>query len=162
MSMKKVLSLKDVLQVAAKARKEGKIIVATNGVFDILHVGHTRNLSDAKKLGDILLVGINSDASVRKNKGPLRPIVPQKERAEMLAALSSVDYVFIFGEKTPFSWIKKIKPHIHVKGGGKDILAHPDFPAQRETIKGIGAKFVLLKHADGKSTSNIIKKIRSS
>jgi D-glycero-beta-D-manno-heptose 1-phosphate adenylyltransferase len=160
--MKKVLPLSQVLKVAANARKAGKTIVATNGCFDILHVGHIRNLAAAKKLGDILVVGINSDLSVRRNKGPLRPIVPERERAEMLAALSSVDYVFIFGEKTPFTWIKKVKPHIHVKGGGKDILAHPDLPAQKKTLDSIGAKFVLLKHADGKSTSNIIKKIRAS
>jgi len=156
---KKIPSFAEVLRAAQKARKAGKTIVATNGCFDILHVGHIRNLAAAKALGDILIVGINSDASVRKNKGPSRPIVSERERAEMLAALESVDYVFIFKEKTPFNWIKKIKPHIHVKGGGKDVLAHPDFPAQEKVLKAIKARFVLLPHAEGKSTTRLIAKI---
>lgn len=156
---KKVLPLSAIVKAVAQAKREGKTIVATNGVFDILHVGHIRNLTAAKKLGDVLVVGINSDASVRKNKGPSRPIVPEKERAEMLAALESVSHVFIFKEKTPFNWIRKIKPHIHVKGGGKDVLAHPDFPAQQRVLKAIKARFVLLSHADGKSTTRLIEKI---
>jgi rfaE bifunctional protein nucleotidyltransferase chain/domain len=153
-------SFKEALLAATKARRAGKKIVATNGVFDILHVGHIRNLASAKELGDILIVGINSDASVRANKGPARPVVPERERAEMLAALASVDHVFVFSGKTPFAWIKKLKPHVHVKGGGKDVLAHPDFPAQKKTLDVIGARFVLVPHSKGKSTSAIIKRIK--
>jgi rfaE bifunctional protein nucleotidyltransferase chain/domain len=160
MARKKVVSLPEVLREAAALRRSGKCIVATNGCFDILHVGHIRNLAAAKALGDALFVGINSDASVRKNKGPSRPIVSERERAEMLAALESVDYVFVFGGKTPFSWIKKLRPHIHVKGGGKDVLEHPDFPAQKKTLDAISAKFVLIPHSKGKSTSAIIGKIK--
>lgn len=155
----KVVSQKEALALAARARKAGRTVVATNGCFDILHVGHIRNLQAAKALGDVLIVGINSDVSVRKNKGLTRPIVPERERAEMLAALESVDYVFIFNEKTPFSWIKKLKPHIHVKGGGQDVLAHPDFPAQQRVLKSVKAKFVLLPHAQGKSTTRLMQKI---
>lgn len=157
---KKVLSLPEVLREVAALRKSGKRIVATNGCFDILHVGHIRNLKQAKTLGDVLVVGVNSDVSVRKNKGTSRPIVPERERAEMLAALESVDYVFVFGGRTPFAWIKKLRPHIHVKGGGKDVLTHPDFPAQSKTLEVLGAQFVLIPHSKGKSTSAIIEKIK--
>jgi rfaE bifunctional protein nucleotidyltransferase chain/domain len=157
----KVGTFAEVLQKANAASKRGKNIVSTNGCFDILHVGHIRNLAAAKRLGDLLIVGVNSDASVRKNKGTERPVVPARERAEMLAALECVDYVFVFGGRTPFSWIKKLKPHMHVKGGGKDVLEHPDFPAQKKVLDSIGAKFVLLPHQKGKSTSALIRKIQT-
>lgn len=156
----KIKSLKGVLQMAAAARKAGKKIVATNGCFDILHVGHVRNLSAAKKLGDVLIVGINSDASVRRNKGPSRPVVGERERAEVLAGLESVDYVFIFHERTPFSWIKKLRPHVHVKGGGKDIKNHPDFAVQKQVVQASGGRLVLLPHTKGHSTSALVRKIR--
>lgn len=158
----KVLPYKKVREKVARARKGGKVIVATNGCFDILHVGHVRNFASAKKLGDILVVGVNSDASVRENKGPTRPIVPARERAEVVAGLESVDYVFIFSGKTPFSWIKDLKPDIHVKGGGADVRMHPDFPEQERIIASYGGKLVLLKHVSGKSTSNIVRKIQES
>ncbi|OHA89211.1 MAG: hypothetical protein A2741_00250 [Candidatus Zambryskibacteria bacterium RIFCSPHIGHO2_01_FULL_43_27] len=157
--MKKIQSLEKILYITNKARKRGKKIVSTNGCFDILHIGHIRNLVAAKKLGDLLIVGINSDSSVRVNKGSLRPIVPAQERAEVIAALGSVDYVFIFSGTTPFSWIKKLRPHIHVKGGGEDIKKHPNFWAQKRVIEGGGGKFILLRHIKGKSTSRIINKM---
>lgn len=156
---KKIKKLRDVIAVARTARRAGKKIVTTNGCFDILHVGHVRNLQAAKKLGDVLIIGINSDASVRRNKGPSRPIVPERERAELLAALDAVDYVFIFGAETPFSWIKKLRPHIHVKGGGEDIKNHPLFPAQKRAIEQGGGRFILLPHIEGKSTTRIIRRI---
>jgi len=149
------------MAVAAAARKRGKKIVTTNGCFDILHVGHVRNLAAAKKLGDVLIVGINSDASVRRNKGPSRPLVPARERAEILAALSVVDYVFIFGEETPFSWIKKLRPHFHVKGGGEDVKNHPDFAEQKHVVEQSGGRLVLVPHVKGKSTSILVHKIRA-
>lgn len=158
--MKNIKTLKAILAIAEKARKQGKKIVATNGCFDILHVGHVRNLAAARKLGDVLIVGINSDASVRTSKGKTRPIVPQKERAEVLASLAGVDYVFVFNGRTPFAWIKKLKPHIHVKGAGKDVLANPDFLEQKRVIESYGGKFVLLPHHSGKSTSNIVRSIK--
>lgn len=157
--MKKIIKLKDVVAIARVARRAGKKIVATNGCFDILHVGHVRNLQAAKKLGDLLIVGINSDASVRGSKGPSRPIVPERERAELLAALDAVDYVFIFGARTPFAWIKELRPDIHVKGGGEDIRNHPDFQAQKHFIEQGGGRFVLLPHVEGKSTTKIISRI---
>lgn len=157
--MGKVISIAEAQKIAAKARKGGMKVVSTSGCFDILHVGHVRNMQAAKKLGDILMVGVNSDASVRMNKGPLRPIVPARERAEVMAALESVDYAFIFPEKTPFKWISKIKPDIQVKGGAADVKAHPDFKKHVETVEKAGGKMVLLKHHHGRSTSSIIKRI---
>lgn len=144
------------------ARKQGKKIVTTNGCFDILHVGHVRNLEEASCLGDILVVGINSDASIRKNKGPTRPIIGERERAEMLAALEVVDYVFIFSGRTPNTWIRKLRPHIHVKGGGKDSATHPDLPAQRCVVERAGGKLVLVTHHKGRSTTSLIEKIRKA
>ena len=155
--MNKVKTLKEVLRATKAARKAGKKIVATNGCFDIMHVGHITSFTQAKKLGDILVVGINSDASVRTNKGDLRPIISERDRAEVVAALRVVDHVFIFPEKTPFSWMKKMRPDIQVKG--IDTKNHPDFAAQKRTVEKIGAKFVLLPLVKGKSTTKIIDKI---
>lgn len=158
--MKKVKSLKEVEAAVKRARRAGQRIVATNGCFDILHVGHVRNLSAAKALGDILIVGVNSDASVRENKGPSRPIVPERERAEILAELVSVDYVFIFSGKTPLAWIKRLRPDIHVRGGGEDVRNHPDFPAHLAVVKSYGGTFVLVPHVKDRSTTRLIHKIR--
>ncbi len=160
--MAKVLTFAEVLRAVEKDRKVGKKIVATNGCFDILHVGHVRNFEEAKKQGDILVVGINSDASVRANKGPSRPIISEKERAEIVASLKPVDYVFIFSGKTPFTWITKLKPDIHVKGGGDDIKAHPDYPKHKEVVEKAGGRMVLLTHHHGRSTSAILKRIIDS
>src|SRR5580704_3026242 len=117
----KIKSLNQIKKIADTAKAKGSVIVTTNGCFDILHVGHVHNLKKAKSHGDILIVGINSDASVRRYKGKSRPIVPQRERAEVLAALGAVDYVFIFDDDTPIPWISKIKPHIHAKGGDRKL-----------------------------------------
>ncbi|MDE2071484.1 MAG: adenylyltransferase/cytidyltransferase family protein [Patescibacteria group bacterium] len=157
----KIKTLSEVVAIARRARRAGKKVVATNGCFDILHVGHIRNFAAAKALGDILIVGINSDVSVRNIKGSSRPIILQKERAEMLAALKDIDYVFVFGGTTPHSWIQKIRPHIHVKGGGADIRKHPLFKAQQRVIEDSGGTFILVPHVRGKSTSDIIRKIQT-
>ena len=157
--MAKVSTFKEVLKATEAARKNGKKIVATNGCFDLVHVGHVRNLEAAKKLGDVLVVGINSDSSVRTNKGDLRPIVSEKERAIVIAGLASVDHVFIFSGRTPFTWIQKLRPHIHVKGGGKDIQNHPDIQKQRDVVERVGGKLVFVPHQQGKSTTNIIEKV---
>lgn len=157
--MDKVQSLENVKRIVNKARKAGKKIVTTNGCFDILHIGHVRNLEAAKRLGDILIIGVNSDSSVRQNKGPLRPIVPARERAELIASLEAVDHVFIFSSKTPFSWIEKLRPDIHVKSDVDDVKRHPDFLGQKSIVEKIGGKIILVPHKRGYSTSKIIDRI---
>ncbi|MDO8408433.1 MAG: adenylyltransferase/cytidyltransferase family protein [bacterium] len=148
------------LRVAENARRAGKRVVSTNGCFDMLHVGHVRYLAAAKKLGDVLIVGVNSDTSVRENKGPSRPLVRARERAEILAALECVDYAFTFPGRTPCPWIKKLRPDIHVKGGGKDVPLHPDFPAMKAAVEQAGGRLVLVAHTPEHSTSALIRKIR--
>lgn len=131
-------------------------VVFTNGCFDILHVGHVRYLKDARALGDVLVVGLNSDASVKRLKGPQRPVTTEDERAEMLASLGAVDYVVQFEEDTPLSLIEKVAPDVLVKGG--------DWPPE----KIVGSSFVLargghvqsLPFHPGKSTTNILERIQ--
>jgi len=134
---------------------KGKRVVFTNGCFDILHYGHAKYLQQAKAKADILVVAINSDASVRKLKGNDRPLVSQEFRAKMVAALSSVDYVVIFPEETPLEIIKFLKPDILVKGGDwqEDKIVGADF------VKSCGGKVYSIKFIPGFSTTNIIKKI---
>lgn len=132
-----------------------KKIVFTNGCFDILHVGHKRYLQQAAALGDILVVGVNSDASVRRLKGPSRPINPEQDRAEILCALGFIDYVVIFDEDTPYELIKKIQPDVLVKGGDYK----PEEVVGRDIVEARGGKLALISFVEGKSTTNIIKKI---
>src|SRR3989338_7940723 len=113
----KIKSLNELIKIVDKLKSQNKKIVTTNGVFDILHAGHVKYLEEAKKLGDILIVGINTDKSVKQNKGDNRPINDEKSRMLVLAALESVDYVFLFNEKDPRNWLEKLKPNIHVKAG---------------------------------------------
>lgn len=152
---KKVKKLKEVLAAVRKARRRNLKIVTTNGCFDLLHIGHVRNLEFAKSQGDILVVGINSDKSVKSFKGESRPIVPEKERAEMIAALESVDYVFIFGEKNPVAWLKKIKPDVHIKGADRKL----EEIAEAEILKKMGTKLILMPLVKDKSTTRLLKKI---
>lgn len=150
--MKNLISIKLANKFFKKVNKK---IVFTNGCFDILHVGHVRYLKEAKKLGDILVVGLNSDSSVNKIKGEKRPIVNEKERAEILLSLEAVDYVVIFEEETPFKLIKKINPDILVKGGDwkeEDIVGSDIVRKKGGTVKSIS-------YIEGKSTTNIIEKI---
>lgn len=160
--MGKVVSIEEAVAAANEARAKGLVIVATNGCFDILHVGHARNLADAKALGDILFVGVNSDTSVQENKGPARPIITEAERVEMVAALAAVDYAFIFRETTPLSWIARLRPAIHVKGGGEDIRQHPDFAEHERIVVEGGGEMVLVPHHQGTSTTSIIKRIQGA
>lgn len=155
-SRKKILSLNSIVQITARLRKQGKRVVTTNGCFDILHVGHVRNLEFSKSLGDVLVVGVNSDASVRHNKGKDRPLVPERERAEMIGALASVDYVFIFSDKTPDAWLRKVRPDIHTKGQDRTLREI----VERETLKKLGTKLVLVPYMKGKSTTNLIARAR--
>jgi rfaE bifunctional protein nucleotidyltransferase chain/domain len=150
-----LLKLRELTTIANNLKKEGKKTIFTNGCFDILHIGHVRYLEDAKKLGDILIVGVNSDESVRILKGKCRPIIPDIERAEILAALKCVDYVVIFNELTPENIIAHLKPSIHVKGGDYVIDQIPE----SKLVESFGGKTIILNEVKGKSTSGIIQKI---
>ena len=139
------------------ARAAGKRIVFTNGVFDILHPGHLRYLQAARRHGDVLIVGLNSDASVRRNKGPGRPINPEAERAEVLEALACVDAVSVFDEDTPAEIIRRVQPDILVKGA--------DWPADqivgRDTVEARGGRVILEPVEQGYSTTDLITRVRS-
>ncbi len=149
----------ELAEAVRKARAEGKTVVFTNGCFDILHVGHVRYLQDARALGDLLVVGVNTDDSVRRLKGPTRPVVSEWERAEILAALQCVDYVSLFNEDTPVELITAIRPSIHVKGGDYKV---EDLPEAEAVIAG-GGKIVIVSFSstdsEGFSTTNVIGKI---
>lgn len=154
--MKDKVKQKEELKIVLdKLKEEGKRVVFTNGCFDLLHIGHTRYLEDAKKLGDILIVAVNSDHSVRAIKGEQRPVIPDKERAEVLSALQCVDYVMIFDEPNPHNIISFLKPNILVKGGDWD----EDAIIGREVVENNGGKVVRIPEIKGSSTSNIIDKI---
>jgi D-beta-D-heptose 7-phosphate kinase/D-beta-D-heptose 1-phosphate adenosyltransferase len=142
--------------LATKLREQGRRIVFTNGVFDILHPGHLRYLQHARSLGDTLIVGLNADASVRRNKGPERPINPQDERAEILEALECVEAVVLFEEDTPDRIIKAIQPDILVKGAdwGENAIVG------RDTVEARGGRVVRVPIEQGYSTTEIIRKIR--
>jgi len=138
---------------------EGKRVVWTNGCFDILHVGHVRSLRDAKALGDVLVVGINSDASVRKIKGEGRPVVGQDDRAELLSALEPVDYVTIFEETDPVAVLSKLKPDIHCKGAEYADGKRP--VPERDIVLGYGGEIRFLPLHEGRSTSGMLERVKS-
>ncbi|ADL11774.1 D-glycero-beta-D-manno-heptose 1-phosphate adenylyltransferase [Acetohalobium arabaticum] len=151
--LKKVTALSDLKEILQD--KTDEEIVFTNGCFDILHVGHIRYLQEAKAKGDFLVVGINSDKSVQQLKGKKRPIVPEMERAEMLAALEMIDYVVIFAEVTAKSIISELKPDIYVKGGDYKIDELPE----AEVVAEYGGRIELVKEVKGASTTNIVAEI---
>ena len=153
--MGEILKLKNLLIKVSELKSENKIIVTTNGCFDIIHAGHVRYLKKAKELGDILIVCLNSDSSVKKLKGSSRPLNNTNDRAEVLAAFNSVDYVVIFEEDTPSSVLEEIKPDIHVKGGDYSEETLPE----ADIIKKFGGKVCFIPLVKGKSTTNIINKI---
>ena len=139
-------------------RHAGKTIVFTNGCFDILHIGHLRYLQEAKALGDCLVVGLNTDESVRELKGPDRPFVSEFERGEMLAGFECVDYVVLFSEVTAIDLIKELRPNIYVKGGDyTDLSQIPE----TETVQSIGAEIVIVPKTEGKSTTRLVSQVRS-
>ena len=137
-----------------RLRADGQRVVFTNGCFDILHGGHVQYLTAARGQGDVLIVGVNSDASVRRNKGPRRPIVPEDERAALLLALRCVDYVVLFDEDTPERLIETLLPDVLVKG--RD-WAH--FVAGREAVEAAGGRVVLADLVPGRSTTSLIERI---
>lgn len=156
--MAKILSQADLLGVRKGLRAEGKSLVFTNGVFDLLHVGHVRYLAEARSLGDALVVAINSDWTVRELKGEGRPIVNELERAEVLAALRQVDFVTIFDEVSPRPLIASLLPDVLVKGGDYAL----DEIHGREEVEAAGGRVVSLPFVEGASTSTIIERMRKS
>jgi D-beta-D-heptose 7-phosphate kinase/D-beta-D-heptose 1-phosphate adenosyltransferase len=156
--MRKLLTLPEAEVFVARLRQTNKAVVFTNGVFDLLHPGHVRYLQDARREGDALVVGVNSDRSVRAIKGPARPIYLEHERAEVLSALACVDAVVVFDEDDPQQIISRLQPDVLVKGA--DWAA--DAIIGRETVEGRGGRVVRIPLAEGYSTSAIIKKIRGT
>jgi len=148
---KKIKNLHSLLNIVEKLRKEKKKVVFTNGCFDIIHPGHIKVLKEAKNNGDILIVGINSDKSIKKIKGQKRPILNQKARADIVSSFEPVDYVILFNELTPFKLIKEIKPEIIIKGG--------DWQINNIIGRTIAKKVIRIKPIKGYSTTSIIKKI---
>ena len=160
---KKIKTREEIKKISEDLKKQGKIIVSTNGSFDLLHVGHIKFLQKAKKQGDVLIIGLNTDDSVRRWKKHVgykdwesRPINDQESRSGMLAALECVDYVTLFDETECMPFIESVKPNIHVNGSeyGKDCI-------EAETVKKYGGKIYIIKIVGNYSTSNLIKKIKS-
>ena len=151
----KIKTKEELYRIVEELKKEGKTIVFTNGCFDLLHVGHIRYLEKAKGLGDLLVVGVNSDRSVRALKGPKRPILPEEERAEILSSLGFIDFVIVFDELTPLELISSLSPHVLAKGGDwtkENIVG-------KEVVENSGGEVVLLPFVEGSSTSSLIETI---
>ena len=157
-SMGKIVSQEELVQVTAREKRAGRRVVFTNGCFDLLHPGHVRCLAEARALGDVLVVAINSDRSVRGNKGHERPLVPENDRAEVLAALASVDYVTIFDEPTPRELIARVLPSVLVKGADWAL----DQVAGREEVEAAGGRVVSIPLAPGYSTTYLVQRIRNA
>jgi len=151
-----ILDASQAAEWAANLRRAGKRVVFTNGVFDLLHPGHVRYLQDARALGDALIVAVNSDRSVLANKGPERPINPELERAELLAALECVDAVVVFDEDTPHAIVSRVLPDVLVKGAdwAEDNIVG------RDVVEGRGGRVVRVELAPGFSTTELIRKVR--
>ena len=152
----KILSIEEMLVERERLRARGERVVFTNGVFDLLHVGHVRYLAQARALGDVLVVAINSDCRVRELKGPDRPVFDEGERAEILAALRNVDYVVIFDNVSPRSLISQLLPDVLVKGG--DYRLHEIHG--REEVEAAGGRVVSLPFVDGASTTTLIERMK--
>jgi rfaE bifunctional protein nucleotidyltransferase chain/domain len=157
-SMGKIISQDELIRETAREKREGRRVVFTNGCFDLIHPGHVRCLAEARALGDVLVVAVNSDKSVRGNKGPERPLVGERDRAEVLAALASVDYVTIFDEPTPRELISRVLPSILVKGADWA----PDEIAGRQEVEAAGGRVVSIPLAPGYSTTKLVQRIRDA
>ena len=153
----KLKSLEDLKVIAADARSKGRSVVFTNGCFDLLHRGHVHVLREAKACGDLLITGVNSDKSVKKIKGPARPVVPESDRSELLASLEMVDYVVLFDEPDPYELISAIRPNVLVKGGdwsdAKIVGA--------DLVEEAGGRVVVIPYIKGFSTTEIIERIKN-
>lgn len=145
----------DIEKLCEILHRAGEKIVFTNGCFDILHAGHVRYLETARSFGDCLVLGLNTDASVRGNKGPSRPINSELDRAEVVGALKSVDYVVLFGEKTAETIIAKVRPDVYVKGGDYTLETLPE----AKIVQSYGGRVEFVQMVAGRSTTNVIKKI---
>jgi rfaE bifunctional protein nucleotidyltransferase chain/domain len=153
----KIVSLETLPTLVKKLKSQGKTIVTNNGSYDIVHLGHILGLFEAKRQGDVLIVGVNSDFSVKSYKGPNRPINDERMRICLLAALSCTDYVFLFDDLDPREWLKKIQPDVHTNGAeyGTDCI-------EREVVEAHGGKVYLLSMVEGYKTTNIIEKIKKT
>jgi len=151
----KIKERKELLGIIKDLKSKGKRIVFTNGCFDLLHIGHVRYLEAARALGDVLVIGVNSDTSVRKLKGPKRPILPEEERTEILSGLGCVDYVTLFDEIDPLNLITSLRPDVLVKGGDwtKEQIVG------REEVERSGGEVLLIPFVEKASTSNLIETI---
>ncbi len=151
----KIKKREELLRIVKDLKVKGKRIVFTNGCFDLLHIGHVRYLEEAKALGDVLVVGVNSDASVRKLKGSKRPILPEGERTEILSGLGCIDYISLFDEIDPLKLITSLQPNVLVKGGDwtKEQIVG------REVVEKSGGEVVIIPFIQGASTSNLIETI---
>ncbi len=154
--MEKLVDSKNILELVDKLKSENKTIVMTNGCFDILHAGHVRYLKMSKKCGDVLILGLNSDSSVKALKGESRPINNQFDRAEVLSGLEAVDYIVLFDEISPIKLLETIKPHIYTKGADYTIETLPE----AKTVQSYGGKIEFIQLVEGKSTTKIIDKIK--
>jgi len=152
----KLVSRDEAARLAARSRRRGERVVFTNGCFDLLHVGHVRSLEQARSLGDRLLVGVNTDASVRRLKGEAHPVVPGRQRAEVLAALACVDWVVPFRETTPAALIRAVQPDVLAKGGDWAL----DEIVGRDDVEGWGGRVVRLREVPGVRSSAILAKLR--
>jgi rfaE bifunctional protein nucleotidyltransferase chain/domain len=159
MSNAKILALEKITDRAKRLRAAGKKLVATNGCFDLLHVGHVRYLRRARSLGDILIVGVNADASVRALKGEGRPVNGERDRAELLAALEMVDLVTIFPETRATRFIQAVRPDVYVKGG--DYTSDTLEAKERAILEKLGAKIDIVPLEQGYSTSQLLEKLRT-
>ncbi|AGB42164.1 D-heptose-1-phosphate adenylyltransferase [Halobacteroides halobius DSM 5150] len=153
--MSKIYSLAELKEILATEKEAGAKVVFTNGCFDLLHVGHTRYLAEAKTNGDLLVVGLNSDTSVQALKGEKRPLISEQERAELLANLEVVDYITIFAEKTASKVIAKLQPNVYVKGGDYKIEELPE----ARVVNEYGGQIKLVSEIKGASTTKIVNKI---
>ncbi len=156
MSADKILSRARLLEAAARQRESGRTVVFANGAFDLLHVGHVRYLEAARREGGWLAVGVNSDGSVARAKGPGRPVVPERERAEIVAALAAVDAVVVFEEDSPAALIAALRPDVHAKG--TDYAA--DSVPERDVVAACGGRTVIVGDPKDHSTTDVIEKLR--
>jgi D-glycero-beta-D-manno-heptose 1-phosphate adenylyltransferase len=154
-----IVSLPELVQLRSKWADEATKVVFTNGCFDILHLGHVRYLNQARQLGDLLILGLNSDAGVRRLKGAKRPLVPQDERAEVMDALKSIDYVVVFEELTAETIVAALKPDIYVKGGDYSLSDNGKVLPEAAIVQGYGGKVELIPFVADHSTTDIIQKI---
>ena len=153
----KILTLDQLRAESGRLRLEGKRVVATNGCFDVLHVGHVRYLAAARKFGDVLVVGLNGDDSVRQLKGANRPVNRERDRAEVLTALESVDYVTIFPEKRAANFLRATQPTVYAKGG--DYTADTLDPEERAVLSEFGTRIEIIPFEEGYSTSELLTRI---